>query len=947
MSQVYRAIGEIAATLYKGEGGAVVLVSSAQFYDALEDHSNLSFFDSNGLPERFNQLLARLREGENLLFVGCEGLALLKELWIDSVAGIESAQCRCSELLPDFQIKRTKARKLFILPPDRYTQHGIHPEPRAEIVPLIASQGRYGGQQGVSAMLVKNYDTMLTAGGFQGSFLYIFAFERPLEAIAPADWNRIAAYIKEQDCLKCYIKKLLPEYPLYYTGEEISIGVDVQNLSDELLHLRLSYELYTAEDRFIKRLGEEQLCLNGRECQHVTKLFYEKLCGVYRIRAVLSLYDRRRLGPARRDIGRELDTAVCGIYVKDGAIVFPQIVTDTNGLVIDGREDFIIGTHYYPTNSFTDLSYRPFRIDKAYEELKSMKENGVRLVRIWLDRVMDETAFRAIESCLDMIGMHGMCAILTLYTSWYEYSHIDMPDCRLGIRTERLEDDTLIGFTMEDMEAQKAYVGYIVRRFAGYQNLIWNLTNEFSVCYPEKTPYESIAVFKEWADTISEAVRTAGGRQPIIRGVSCWDTGSENYLSTKDGDILAYHLYLEKEPSLKALMLENSSCIRKPFIVEEFGGTWRYDETADNYDYRYHAFLASGAALACNYEWGISWLADRLPPTYPDLKYHSDRQLGDLDDRFIYKGRFLYAQSWENEAMGICPWAASFEYGINYPCTTSMSPVKRLIARFGEIGKGLAYRPSDSGVVLVIPMEFTAFRKNEGYGRKTALLYETLDWLWENGVVFSVCQEDSIDTLAGKARLILFPNERPINADTAERLKACEQSGATVYYGSDRGFLNKKDLHKIYFKAAPGTKLLIRQTRDGAALIFLSEQKQRVALEDGVELGAGAFALAVYEAGRLVASESVGTLIVNALPIVKTDRRYYLKALDHKALPVSRELLLLPFESGRYQLDERFNSCEISDYSGNIKAILDISGGELGIADDALDYRYVLRARPD
>ena len=921
----------------------MILVSSLLFYQAIKNKAELNFFDSRKLSENFDKLSSRLEAGENLLFVGCEGIELLRAFWIDSVEGIESDQRRCGDILPDFQVGRAKARKLFILPPDRYTQHCVHREPRADIIPLIFSQGRYGGQAGVSAMLVKNYDTMLMTDSFKGSFLYIFAFENPLEAIASEDWNKLIDSIKEQDRLKCYIKKVMPEYPLYYPNEGLKLNADIENMSDDMLHVKLSYELHTAAGEFVKKLGEEQLCLNNRECQRVTKFFYEDLRGVYQIKMVLSLYDRYRLGPGRKDTVRELDSSVCGVYVKDDRIAFPTVSTDQHSLVIDGQDDFIIGTHYYPTNSFTDLSYRPFRIDKAYDEIRNMKENGVKLIRIWLDRVMDETAFRAIESCLDILGMHGMCAVLTLYTSWYEYSHIDMPDCKLSIKTEKLEDDTIIGFTLEEMDAQKEYVEYVVKRFTGYQNLIWNLTNEFSVCFPEKTAEENIEVFKNWSDAISEAVRAAGSRQPIIRGVSCWDTGSQNYLSTKGGDILAYHLYLEKEPSLKALMLENSSCIGKPFIVEEFGGTWRYDETPDNYDYRYHGFFASGAAMACNYEWGVSWLIDRLPPTSPDLKYYSDKQMEELDDRFIYKGRFLYAQSWENEAMGICPWAASFEYGINYPCTISMSPVKRLMARFSEIGKDLAYRPTDTGVVLVLPMEFTEFRKNEGYGRKTALIYRTLDTLWEHGVVFRICQEDSIDTISGKAKIIIFPHESPISTDTARRLKACEANGAAVYYGDDSGYLEDENLQKISFHAEPSTRLIVRQTKQGKALTFFSNQKQRITLEDGAEIEAGEFAIAVYEGKRLIAAEGTGLLTAASTPIVQTDRRYYVKALDHETLLQSQKIMLLPFESGKYQLSERFKLCEISDYSGNRKDIIKISNGTVMIGDDMLDYRYVFK----
>lgn len=924
----------------------MILVSSLSFYEAVQDHTDICFFDSRKLSDNFEQFSSRLEKGENLLFVGCEGIDLLKEFWIDSVEGIESDQCRCSDVLPDFQINRAKARKLFILPPDRYTQHCIHREPRADIIPLVSSQGKYGGQAGVSAMLVKNYDTMLMTDGFQGSFFYIFAFENPLEAVVPENWNKLIDYIKEQDRLKCYIKKVIPEYPLYSRNEVIKLNTDVQNMSDDMLHVKLSYELYTAEGRFVKKLGDDQLCLNNRECQRVIKLFYEDLCGVYRIKTILSLYDRYRLGPGRKETVKELDSSICGVYIKDDKITFPVILTDQHSLVIDGQDDFIIGTHYYPTNSFTDLSYRPFRIDKAYDEIENMKENGVKLVRIWLDRVMDETAFRAIESFLDMLGMHGMCAVLTLYTSWYEYSHIDMPDCKLSIKTEKLENDTIIGFTQEGMAAQKEYVAYIVKRFAGYSNIIWNLTNEFSVCFPEKTPEENVEIFKNWSDVISETIRISGGRQPIIRGVSCWDIGSENYLATKDGDILAYHLYLEKELSLKALMLENSSCAGKPFIVEEFGGTWRYDETPDNYDYRYHGFLASGAAMACNYEWGISWLIDRLPPISPDLKYYSDKQMDELDDRFIYKGRFLYAQSWENEAMGICPWAASFEYGINYPCTISMSPVKRLMARFSEIGKDLAYRPADVDVTLVLPMEFTGFRKNEGYGRKTDFIYETLDTLWQNGVIFNICQEDSIETLYGKAKIIIFPHEDTVKTDTAHRLENCEASGATIYYGNDKGYLENEDLQKISFRAKQGTRLIVRQTQRGKVLTFFSEQKQQITFGDGIEIEAGEFAIAVYEGRHLVAAEGKGLLAVESIPIVQTDQRYYVKSLDHEALPKSQEIMLLPFESGRYQLSERFQLCEISDYSGNIKDTVEVSKGTIEIADDALDYRYVFKLQP-
>lgn len=77
-------------------------------------------------------------------------------------------------------------------------------------------------------------------------------------------------------------------------------------------------------------------------------------------------------------------------------------------LRLDGRDEFWVGTNYYPSISWWDWLWRDFRPLKAAEDLTAMRHTGYRIVRIWLDPVLDEQSLRAADAAVYLAAQQGI-----------------------------------------------------------------------------------------------------------------------------------------------------------------------------------------------------------------------------------------------------------------------------------------------------------------------------------------------------------------------------------------------------------------------------------------------------------------------------------------------------------------------------------------------------------
>ena len=147
----------------------------------------------------------------------------------------------------------------------------------------------------------------------------------------------------------------------------------------------------------------------------------------------------------------------------------------------------------------------------------------------------------------------------------------------------------------------------MVRRFCAHPAVCgWLITNEMPI-YGGEAPRETIAA---WAQIMVDAVRAAGGGQPVSLGDGAWgieisgqDTGFSVADSARLCDFIGPHVYPVGTDQVRqnyaaAWACELATTFGRPVILEEFGvsSDFSSDENAAQY-YRQvlHNSLLAGA----------------------------------------------------------------------------------------------------------------------------------------------------------------------------------------------------------------------------------------------------------------------------------------------------------------------------------------------------------------
>ncbi|MBQ8732520.1 MAG: hypothetical protein IJY82_06805 [Oscillospiraceae bacterium] len=896
-------------------------------------------------------LLARIRAGEAFFFLGTQGIDALKPLWVD---GIPGRLTRYSEVLPtaaglpcELSFGETEGMFLQVRPQSRYAMHGIDEEPRAEVIPLLASRGKHGDLLGYPGMLLKNYDSSLTGGNYKGSFWYIFALEEPLSALNGTDWGRMIAAALEYSSKKCWISSFRGEFPLYGQGERIRLECRVENLREELSPFTVRFERLDEAGNSLEVIGNSEGVVNPKDATPVHWDWYpEGISGVVRLRATLILHDRYRYGLGREEIADTPDYVDSALLLRREDQHYPTVSMEKTAIAIDGATDFFIGTHLYPSSDFFELSYRGMRIPELIRTVDAIRRAGNKICRVWCDPILDEESLRGMEAMLTVLANAGIAAVFVIYNSWTHYMEINLPGVRKKFEVASMKDDCLLGLWLQNMEEQKEFCTILARKFGHMSHIIWDLTNEFSVVDPLpyqtgedwldpsfrslQPPYQSIDLFRQWAKALRTAIQEAGVTQPVVDGISCWNTGSENYRCTSGGNLIADHSYHEAEQSGLAANYQNAACLGKPFYMEEFGGTWDKDTVrADELYLRYHYYMAAGDSAAVNYEWGVSWLCDRLSgrPTY--LQFALDTPMEE-SEYFLYAGRYNYAKSWPKGCLALCPWTASFDYGSGLNCVDSPSYSAFLMKRAAQLGKGLGYAPKASALYLILPFETDPFTPTAGYPRRMERINNTLRALWSKGIPYQIWQEDQLDSLPESAQTLLYPNELEIRPEIAAFLESRRRMGATVLTGEDAvtgltGGLNLPE----------GCRVFYRETTAGLLTLFSSEGPAELTFGDLRICHQGGFGCFLKDGDTLLRAEFRGSLFSGNTLICQSDAPVIL-------LLGEDSLTVLPFEEGKITLGKQYASCQLLE-EGTPLAQWPVEGMTLSITADEVPFALRLR----
>jgi endo-1,4-beta-mannosidase len=273
-------------------------------------------------------------------------------------------------------------------------------------------------------------------------------------------------------------------------------------------------------------------------------------------------------------------------------------------LSVGGRPVTWLGANFW-SRTGGPLMWRNYDSRVIRDELQVLREHGLSMTRSFFywpdfmpepDRIDAELTARFADF-LDRHAEAGMTTVPTFLVGHMSGENWD-PAWRAG---RDLYSDVW-------MVAREAwFAGEMVRRFAGHPAVAgWLVSNEMPI-YGGMAPRETIAA---WAQIIIDAVRAAGGTQPVSLGDGAWGlevSGHDSGFSVADSarlcDFVGPHIYpvgtdIIRQHYAAAWACELAGTFGAPVILEEFGVSSDFvcDASAAHY-YRQvlHNTLLAGA----------------------------------------------------------------------------------------------------------------------------------------------------------------------------------------------------------------------------------------------------------------------------------------------------------------------------------------------------------------
>lgn len=952
----------------------------------------------------------RLGRGDDLVLIGAAHEGLLEDLWIHSypMEGMKPT-FRLAPGFPGrvrkLRFRKGNARCGFVCPPilNSYTSgnlvlprniyHGIDEEYRADFHPLVEARDRYDGLIGYPGFMVKHTHSTLVSGQYRHGAWFVFLFDDPLEALNGGGWQRLLEDIVAYRGDRVYFAELRPQYAAYHPGETARIGCEVSNASDEVVCGRVRFALLSgAEDNAAgsdsrqvaaRRLphtpvriedgvaedvvwsDEVRFALN---LQETTRVEAEcpvpaGLSGYVTLEATLLVEDRFRYGPQRDASLQRVEGAQSGlwVYAPDTRAKGPTVKASGCRVAIDGTDGFHVGMHHYMTSCFFDFNWRDFRLDRARTNLLAMRAHGMRLIRLWVDPFLDEESLRGLDAAIELCQELRIVVDLTLFSQWVDEHGINLDGTskRCTLWTER--DYNLSGVSFRHMDFQREWVGVLAQRYRDVPGLVWNLTNEGAIVDPDreqladadwldpqhrklKPPYDSMDLVNQWLAETKRTIRRNGARQPVISTYVWSGANGSSYSTNKVGDIGTQHDY---QATIPTVAVEDLSCWDKPLLVEEFGINTDDDRVrADHYDSIMHYAFGLGTAGAISYEWGVSWMAKRLPTTDPFLKYPST--IEKQDPRWL-GGQY---HRWPVGGLGFCPYAASYQFGSTYSLTSIPTEAVRMMQRFACFGHDLGSYPHAKRTYVVLPMEWdSTLIPARGRLRKSQRIHETLQRLRREHVDFGIVHEDALDRIPRSARVVIVPCEDAPSPMLRRGMELLRRRGVDVFCGEDDRWAQCPGLARLPLVNADDVDVLVRDVKRGQILVLhdTTATPRRVAARlrgRRVELDLAGFGMVGIRSGSVFLAEAGGGLTVDGEPVLaRASGRYLIRTFDGGPLAAARSSVVVPFEP----LDLTFpggvlatamdltNGREI----GPVKAYR--AAGETRIRIDAEAARYAVR----
>ncbi len=421
-----------------------------------------------------------------------------------------------------------------------------------------------------------------------------------------------------------------------------------------------------------------------------------------------------------------------------------------------------LGANYW-SRTGGPLMWRSYDPGVIEEELRVLRDHGLTMTRsffYWPDfmptpTTVDEEKCAHFADFLDRHHGLGMTTVPTFIVGHMSGENWD-PAWRGGRDL----------YTDVWMVARQAwFAGEMVRRFKDHPAVAgWLVSNEMPIYGAATQDRDAVS---SWAQIMVDAVRAAGGTQPVSLGDGAWgreNSGRENGFSVRYCaeicDFLGPHVYrMENDPVRQhhaaAWVCELTGTFGRPVVLEEFGVTSDFvsgENAAHYYRQTLHNSLLAGAT-----GW-IGWNNtdyDGLRHQPPYLHHAFEMHFGLTDSAGRPK-----------------PQLAEF---------------KRFAALLERVGIGRTRRADTDTAVVVSSYLDTAYPftrpEDATYAQETARQAWVAGRL--AGLAPAVTRES--DGLPGDALLYLVPSTKQLLAPTWYELERRARAGSTVWVSYSPG----------------------------------------------------------------------------------------------------------------------------------------------------------------
>ncbi len=872
-----------------------------------------------------SNLLRDLTAGDSLVWIGAP-TDLPTELWIGDFQPAKrplAVVAARNSPLPHEPLPKVKAavHSAFMLPPKEFAQHNIDEEIRAAFLPILEAYDRFGQLVGYPGIVLSHSAPALVSGRYEGAEWFCFFFDQPTEAMPVTAWMSLLDSIAMRHESQLAVESCSANFASYQPGERVQLSTRVCSSRGAAAAIELRFLAQgPGQADFTPVATIRRVVTANGATEAICDYLAPAQAGLWRFRVEICQDPQHAetLSVAGKPI--VIDRREAGFVVTSKPLTTPTTMQISGpNFAFDGADGFWVGTHYYPSSSWWEWAWRDFDPVLAERDFRAMRSASNRLVRVWVDPVLDESSLRAMDAAIYLAAERGIVLDFCFFNQWIQKLGFERPSGeQVAFEFRHPRDFNLYSISLRNLALQREYVGVLANRWRQADNVMYNLANETYVKDPDaaqmdpeviawdgipeaKGERRDTLLFRRWAAELTQAIRQAGGEQPVFGGyLFSLNSGGDNYLANSDAPLVTWHGYAPPPQLASALQYFDPTSSGRPLLLEEFGTSgWNNKE---HYDAAAHRALAAGASAAMSYEWGVSWLAKES--CFVPLPIR--QSLVENPDPRWFAPVIEYARvTTAAKGVGIAPFASGFGYGSIYHGTPFPAEAAIALARIGVMARDLAKDPIPELVYVVVPEARTA---------EIPAYVATFEKLWREGVEFGIWQEVQIERLPEEARTIICPGT--FAAETKDHFQKLRATGAQVFDQPGQDWLTATVLPRVEVTPAGQVSTMMRRTKQGALYSFFADKPIAQASigtsNHKVEVGLAPLGLLLESEGGIRMLEAAGDVTIdNSLFCKISSGRAILAAKMAPHLPDAELIEVMATEPTTIQFQRQIRLIEL------------------------------------